>query len=163
MSDGKQIRLLDSEGLQEGLALVWEVFSQHLALQATDEGIEEFWHTIDFEYLLHRMGDGTLRFWGAFEGEHLVGLIALRELTHITLLFVESDHQFQGAGTALLKKALLDCKALDPSISRVTVEALGDSRGFFEALGFRITGDDYMSDGIIKTPMEIAHNSDTGS
>ena len=163
MSDSKQIRLLDSEDLQDGLALVWEVFSQHLAPECTDEGIEEFWHAIDFEYLLHRMGDGTLRFWGAFEDGHPVGLIALRELTHITLLFVESGHQFRGAGTALLKKALLDCKALDPGISRVTVEALGGSRGFFETLGFRATGDDHMADGIIKTPMEIAHNSDTGS
>jgi len=163
MSDSKQIRLLDGEDLQQGLALVWEVFSHDLAPECTDTGIEEFWHAIDFEYLLHRMGDGTLRFWGAFDGERPVGLIALRELTHITLLFIESEYQFQGAGTALLKKALLDCKDLDPAIDRVTVEALGQSRGFFETLGFRVTGDDNMEDGILKTPMEISHNSDTTS
>lgn len=155
MDQDKQIRPIGAEELPEALALAWEVFAAQLAPECTDEGVDEFWHSIDQEYMLHRMGDGTLRFWGAFDGERMVGLCAMRELVHVALIFVAEDYQFQGAGTALLKKAVIDCKALDPAIGRITVEALGDSRGFFETLGFVATGDDSFDSGLITTPMAL--------
>jgi GNAT superfamily N-acetyltransferase len=135
------------------MALVWEVFTRERAADCTDAGVEDFWASTDFEYMIHRMGDGALQFWGALDGDRLVGVCALRELCRVELLFVAEDFQGQGAGAALLKQALLDAKALHPLLSRVTVEALGDSAGFFRAVGFRPAGAAYVEEGLLKTPM----------
>lgn len=152
----KQISALDAQWLPQALDLVWETFSSQIAPLCTADGIDDFWSAIDYEYLLHQIGDGVIRMWGALDGERLIGVCAVRELCHIQLLFVAQEEQYQGAGTILLKKALIDCKQLNPQIHRVTVNAMGDSDSFFTRLGFLPCGAAEEDGGIPCTPMEIS-------
>ncbi len=144
--------------LEDGLALVWEVFSDCMAEDLSEEGLDEFWASIDYEYMLQRVGDGDLRFWGAFDGDYLVGVCALRELRHIELLYVDREYQCQGVATNLLKHAALDARQLDESVTRMTVNAAAGSQGFFEKQGFSQTGPAQKDGGLTWLPMALEGN-----
>lgn len=145
--------------LEEGLALVWEVFSDCQAEGLSEEALDEFWASIDYEYMLQRAGDGELRFWGAFDGDYLVGICALRDLRHIELLYVDAEYQRQGVATNLLKHAALDARQLDEGVSRMTVNAFPSARGFFEKLGFSPAGPQQKDGGLTWLPMALEGKS----
>ena len=151
----KEIRQLQGQDLEEALALVWEVFAEFEAPTFTDEGIEEFWRFIDLEYMTMQVGEGAMTFWGAFEDDCLIGVCAFRGLDHISLLFVDGEYQRRGVGTMLVKKAVQDCKALDPSISAITVNSSEYGQPFYAALGFEPTGGLTVDNGIRFIPMRI--------
>lgn len=141
--------------LEEGLALVWEVFSDCLAENLPQEALDDFWAGIDYEYMLQRVGDGELRFWGAFDGDWLVGVCALRQLRQVELLYVDTEYQRQGVATNLLKHAVLDARGLDESVTRITVSAPEGARGFFEKLGFAPAGPEQKENGQRWLPMAL--------
>lgn len=151
----KIIRQLQGPELEEALALVWEVFAEFEAPTFTDEGIEEFWSFIDLEYMTMQVGEGAMTFWGAFEDDYLVGVCAFRGLDHIALLFVDPEYHRRGIATSLVKKAVSDCKKLDPSIDRVTVNSSEYAQPFYEAMGFEATGPLTVDSGIRYIPMMI--------
>ena len=155
MSTKKEIRKLEPEALEEALALVWEVFAEFEAPEYTQEGIEEFWRFIDLEYMLMQVGEGNMTFWGAFEDDYLVGVIAFRGLTHISLLFVDGEYHRRGIGTALLKTAVSDNKKLDPEFNTITVNSSPYAVPFYTALGFKPTDEMLEEDGIKFMPMKI--------
>lgn len=155
MSRRDEVRQLHGHELEEALALVWEVFAEFQAPDFSDEGIEEFWRFIDHEYMAMQVGEGNMTFWGAFTDDYLVGVCAFRGLDHIALLFVDSEYHRAGVGTALVKKAVSDCKRLDPSISSVTVNSSLYAVPFYEAMGFEKTGDVTEDNGIVFVPMKI--------
>ncbi|MBQ7492271.1 MAG: GNAT family N-acetyltransferase [Clostridia bacterium] len=154
----KQIVPLPSEELEEALALVWEVFSDFESRELPQEALDEFWNRIDYEYMLHRMGDGELRFWGAYDAGELVGVCAVRDLRRIELLYVDGDYHRQGVATNLLKHALIDCRTLDDTVTRVTVNATPYSRGFFLKQGFRTVAPEHTEDGLTLIPMALEAN-----
>ena len=159
MEKDKKIRQLSYEELEEALALVWEVFSSEIAPLCTDEGIDDFWASIEYEYLLHRMGDGFVRFWGAFDGDSLIAVCAMRQLSHVLLLFVKPEYQGQGAGTNLLKQAVIDCKEADSSIESITVEAFEGAAAFFGKMGFALSGQAADAGGLRLLPMTLGKNA----
>ena len=119
------------------MALVWEVFAEFQAPEFTQEGIEEFWRFIDGEYMNMMLGEGIMTFWGAFEDDLMVGVCAVRDNNHIALLFVDGEYHRRGIGSTLLKKAVADCKYLDPDLNRVTVNSSPYAVPFYEAMGFK--------------------------
>ncbi len=141
--------------LEEALALVWDVFSECEAEKLSQEALDEFWARIDYEYMLQRAGDGEIRFWGAFDDDFLVGVCAMRDLSHIELLYVDPAYHRQGIGTNLLKHAFIDCKELDESLRRVTVNATEFSRNFFLKQGFTATAAQRRVDGLLQIPMAL--------
>lgn len=141
--------------LEEALALVWEVFSDCESENLSQEALDEFWERIDYEYMLQRAGDGEIRFWGAFDDDYLVGVCAMRDLSHVELLYVDSDYQRQGIATNLLKHAFIDCRELDETIRRVTVNATPYSRGFFLKQGFTATAPEQRVNGLTLIPMAL--------
>ncbi len=141
--------------LEEALALVWEVFSECEAEKLSQEALDEFWARIDYEYMLQRAGDGEIRFWGAFDDDYLVGVCAMRDLSHIELLYVDPAYHRQGIATNLLKHAFIDCKELDESLHRVTVNATEFSRAFFLKQGFAATAAQRTVDGLLQIPMAL--------
>lgn len=151
----REIRPLTADELGAALDLVWDVFASSVAHRVSGEAIDEFWSAIDYEYILHRFGDGQVRFWGALEDGVPVGVCAVRDPERIMLLFVAAEHQRRGVGSALLKKAVMDCKARDGSLGRITLGALPGSVEFFERLGFRAVGAADAGDPLCAVPMEV--------
>ncbi len=145
------IRKLLEKDLPAALELVWTVFLRFEAPEYTQEGIDVFRDFIDPETMKRMADAGVLRFWGAFEGERVVGVIAIRGLSHISLLFVDSDHQRKGIARALFDEA---CKlAASEDVREVTVNSSPYALGFYQTLGFVPLSPEQEKQGIRYTPM----------
>ena len=155
MEKNKEIRMLSAQEIQAAMDLVWNVFAQYEAPRLPDEAVEEFWSTVDYEYMIHRFGDGTVRLWGAFDNGTLAGVCVIRELRQVLMLYVAGDYQGQGVGTNLLKKAVIDCKKADESLSRLTVLSTLQAQGFFEKQGFVQFGEEEVISGCCFVPMAL--------
>ena len=95
---------------------------------------------------------GTYQMMGAFFSGKLVGMISLRNKTHISLLFVDGDYHRRGIGRALIS-FLSEYVRKEEGLNRLTVNASPYGVGFYHRLGFRDLGPEKQQDGIIFTPM----------
>ena len=84
----------------------------------------------------------------------IVGMITLRDSTHISLLFVDERYHRRGIGRALLEY-LKDYMRQEMGECRVTVNASPYGVEFYHRLGFRDLRPEEKKDGIIYTPMEL--------
>lgn len=91
-------RILKSE-MEEALELVWKVFLKFEAPDYTEDGIMEFKRTINDVSWIKKSD-----FYGAFENNKILGVIATKDITHITLFFVDEKYHKQGIGRKLYNK-----------------------------------------------------------
>ena len=84
----------------------------------------------------------------------IVGVVAVRDNTHLYHLFVENDYQHQGLATRLWDHMKRACVA-HGNEGRYTVNASANALGFYERLGFAPTGPPTTKHAITYTPMEL--------
>ena len=148
------IRTIDSANLTEAIALVNKVFSQFVAPGYSREGRETFENYLKTkdEELARDMASGHKKMWACYRDGQIVGVISLRDNTHISLLFVAKNHHRQGIAKDLLQVALADVRAR-PNNGQITVNSSPYAVEAYEHLGFVRTGDQQEKDGIVFTPM----------
>ncbi|MCX6137479.1 MAG: GNAT family N-acetyltransferase [Ignavibacteriales bacterium] len=136
----------------EVCALVKRVFDELVAPGFEAEGIEEFYRFANPEAMKSRAGAGQVIIL-AEEGKKLVGMIEIRNGTHVALLFVER----RGDGTArqLLAKAVRECMQRRPALSTMTVNSSPYAEEIYRKLGFRPSGVRQTVNGIVHLPMEL--------
>jgi predicted GNAT family N-acyltransferase len=83
----------------------------------------------------------------------IVGMITLRNESHISLLFVDKSCHRQGIGRALIED-MADYVKNEMGRERITVNASPYATDFYHCVGFKDTGCMTQKDGIIYTPME---------
>ena len=136
-------------------ALARESFDRCVAMHYQTEGVEEFHRYASVEALSQRHNSGHITLVAEDAGE-LVGMLHLRELCHISMLFVRPSRQRGGIGRGLLTAAgtlagRTDCE--------FTVNSSPNSVSAYERLGFRITGSEQCVHGIRFVPMQrLPHN-----
>ena len=137
----------------DAMALAWRTFMRFEAQDYTQEGIKSFQDFIT-DSVLHRMFlMGSYQLFVACENNRVVGMISLRNETHISLLFVEAACHRRGIGRALIEY-LSDYVKKEEGCRRITVNAAPYAVGFYHKLGFYDTQQEQASDGIRYTPME---------
>lgn len=137
----------------DAMALAWRTFMRFEAGDYTPEGIESFQNFIT-DSVLHRMFImGAYQLFVACENGKVVGMISLRNETHISLLFVDAAYHRHGVGRALIEY-VSDYVLNEEGFIRITVNAAPYAVGFYHKLGFRDLGEEQTSDGIRYTPME---------
>ncbi len=95
-----EIRKVLKKEMKEALNLVWEVFLEFEAPDYTEEGINEFKRTIDDKKWVSERD-----FYGAFdENNKIIGVVATKDLTHISLFFVNGKYHRHGIGRQLYDK-----------------------------------------------------------
>lgn len=137
----------------DAMALAWRTFMQFEARDYTAEGIKSFQDFITDTTLYRMFVMGAYQLFCAFEDKRLVGMISLRNETHISLLFVDPAYHKRGIGRALIDyvgKYVL----LEEGFHVITVNAAPYAVGFYHKLGFGDTGSEMTNDGIRYTPME---------
>lgn len=77
-----------------------------------------------------------------FVAEHrsrgvMLGMLGIRDGTHISLFFVSGRHQRSGIGRALLKRAVDVCRKMNSGKETLTVNASPNAVPAYRALGFR--------------------------
>jgi GNAT superfamily N-acetyltransferase len=139
-----RIDIIPHESLAQALTMVQRVFTQFVAPDYTPEGIATF-----HNFLHDPEAISALRFYGAYEEDTLVGILATRGSSHISLFFVEPCYQMQGVGRALLSAAIRDCTS-----DVLTVNSSPFAVEIYQKLGFHALSDEQVTDGIRFTPMK---------
>ena len=154
MGTSYQIRSAYRNEWQDAMALAWRTFLRFEADVYTPEGVKNFENFIT-DFTLHRMFVmGTYQLFIALDGNKVVGMITLRDMTHISLLFVDEEYHRRGIGRALINH-LVGYLMTEMGMYRVTVNASPYGVEFYHKMGFHDLGPEEVKDGIIYTPMEF--------
>ena len=137
----------------DAMALAWRTFMQFEARDYTAEGISSFQDFITDTTLYRMFVMGAYQLFCAVEGKKLVGIISLRNETHISLLFVDASYHKKGIGRALIEY-LGNYVFLEEGCQKMTVNAAPYAVEFYHKLGFYDIGLEQTNDGIRYTPME---------
>ena len=144
-----KVKNLQAEQLAEALSLVWEVFCRFEAPEYSEEGITEFKNFLNNEEEI-----GKLDFYGACDkASDIVGVLAMRKPAHISLFFVKAEYHRQGIGRQLFEKILCDYQP--QGIGVFTVNSSHYAVEVYRKLGFKLTGNECITNGIRYTPMKM--------
>ena len=149
-----QIRNAYRDEWDDAMTLAWKTFMKFEADIYTDEGIQNFEDFIT-DTTLHRMFlMGVYQMFVALDRKQIVGMLTLRNNSHISLLFVDEKYHRRGIGRALIEY-LREYLLSEAGISKVTVNAAPYGVAFYHQLGFQDLRPEEERDGIRYTPMEF--------
>lgn len=154
MNDEIIIRPLFTSEWEEAMRLAWDTFVLYEAPEYSREGINNFKNFVNDPILKTLFIDGKYRTLAAFDRDFMVGILGVRNETHISLLFVDSDYHRRGIGRRLLKEMFKLVKA-EYSKNEMTVNSSPYGVGFYHKIGFVDTDTEQLTDGIRYTPMKI--------
>lgn len=147
-----EIRFMNRDEWEEAMGLTWKTFLEFEGNDYSPEGIRSFEDFITNSGLKRMFIMGTYQVMAAFWGGRMVGIISLRNETHISLLFVDGHYHRRGIGRALIL-ALAEYVKTEIGKKRLTVNASPYGVDFYHRLGFQDLGPERQQDGIIFTPM----------
>ena len=139
---------------QDAMTLAWRTFLRFEADVYSREGVQNFRNFITDSTLYRMFVMGSYQLFVALDGDKIVGMITLRDGTHISLLFVDEAYHRRGIGSALIRY-LADYLLTEAGADRVTVNASPYGVEFYHKVGFKDLRPEEVKDGIIYTPMEF--------
>lgn len=145
----------------DAMALAWRVFMKFEANDYTPEGIESFQDFITDSVLYRMFVMGAYQLFGAYDNGHMVGMVSLRDETHISLLFVDERYHRQGIGRLLIQYVSSYVRN-EEGHGGITVNAAPYAVGFYHKIGFADTDVRQFRDGIWYTPMEKRWDKEKG-
>lgn len=149
-----EVRAAYRDEWQDAMALVWKTFLRFEADDYTPEGIQHFQDFVTDSTLYRMFLAGSYEVILAVEGKKIVGVIAVRNGGHLSLLFVDEKYHRRGIGRSLVQY-LCNYLLTERGISKITVNASPYGVGFYHKLGFYDTGLETWQNGILYTPMEF--------
>lgn len=147
------IRPLGEGDISVASALIWSTFLEFEAPDYTPQGIETFRRFIAPETMATQLRNQQMQAWGAFRQGVLVGILATRDISHISLLFVEKTCHRQGIARTLIN-GLLDACRSNFAIRKLTVNSSPYAVTIYRKLGFTTTDTELTVEGIRFTPMQ---------
>ena len=127
------------------LELVMRGFDEFVCPDFSDAGVVEFCRAAQ-SFVLDRPTDHVA--YIAEDDGKLLGMIDVRDSTHICLFFVDAAHQRQVIGRALLDHAIGQCPAQLPELDAFTVNSSPWAVSVYEKLGFKRTGSEQEQNGV---------------
>jgi len=134
--------------------LVMKIFDEFIAPQYSQEGVMEFKKFVCADALAQRSKAGNLVLLAEC-GQRICGVIEMREMSHIALLFVEKSCQRQGIAKELVLRSIELCRKRNPGIRRITVNSSPNAFEAYQKIGFRGTENEKIKHGIRFIPMEL--------
>lgn len=138
----------------DAMALAWRTFMQFVAEDYTPEGVESFQNFVTDGILQKMFLMGECQLFGAYDNGVMIGMIALRQGRHISLLFVDRKYHMKGIGRLLIGY-VSDYVLYEEGHRRITVDSSPYAVGFYHRVGFTDTGAAQTSQGVTYTPMEL--------
>ncbi len=149
-----RIRFAYKEEWHDLISLVWKTFLKFEASDYSKEGVKNFNDFITDHTLFRMFEKGYYRVMVALDGHRIIGVISVRDSSHISLLFVEECYHRKGIGRRLIME-MAEYISLEEGISKMTVNSSPYATEFYHRIGFQDTGFEQVSGGIRFTPMEI--------
>ncbi len=151
MGDLRIVRLEDMNEIRTAFKIAEEVFMEFEAPFFVKRGTESFLDFLWGKRVREMLNSGEMQVWGCFARTGMIGMMALRDNSHISLAFVKGAYHRQGAGRALYSE--LKNFASEHGAKEITVNASDYGLPFYKAMGFVPTDMQLVTDGIIFTPM----------
>jgi GNAT superfamily N-acetyltransferase len=139
--------------------LVTRVFDEFVAPDFPPEGIREFLSYVQPEALRERSRAGYLTLVAWLDDE-MVGVVQMKNHSHVSLYFVEGAHMGKGIGRELWRRALAISRRQRPDLVEITVNASLYAVPIYQKLGFRQTKPEQVVNGIRVVPMAVGVGSD---
>ncbi len=146
-------RLHDTEDIDTAIALSHKTFMEFEAPDYSKEGVDSFMNFIYGDSIKTKTKAGTFIFWGCYYGNRMVGMMALRDGSHISLAFTHKDFHRQGIGRMLFL-ALREYVVKQGLHTNITLNSSPYGLPFYIAIGFIPTDMERIDDGIRYTPMK---------
>jgi predicted GNAT family N-acyltransferase len=134
--------------------LVFRSFKNNVAPYYSEEGVETFLDYANPNAMTARFQKDHFTLI-AMQAQALVGMIEIRNHSHISLFFVESLEQQKGIGKALLKKAINTIQKSNPDQKVLTVNSSPNSVEAYKRFGFAPTNSFQEKNGIQFMPMAL--------
>jgi len=149
-----EYRFLELNEWETAISLSYRVFLEFDAPYFPPSGVDRFRAFICNENLKKLFVSGSFVVVGAYDGDDMVGVIALRDNNHISLLFVDKRYHRQGIGRELVKELSYysNKKLMQDTI---TVNSSPYAVDFYHKLGFKDISEEINEEGIIFTPMKM--------
>ena len=135
--------------------LVSTVFNEFVAPLYSQEGVSEFMKYLRGDELAQRIRSGNFVLLAKFDVD-IIGVVEVRDNSHIAMLFVKGSHQKKGIGKELLKRAVEKCKIRNPDIHKITVNSSPNAVSAYRTMGFNALEREQVVNGIRFTPMELS-------
>jgi GNAT superfamily N-acetyltransferase len=155
MDNNLTLRPLESGEDVEVTNLVARSFNEFVASDFSEEGIEEFFKYANARALQKR-SEGNHFVLVAESGGVIAGMIEIREMRHVSMLFVDKAFHRKGIGMELFNAALKRIKSDNARPDKVTVFSSRFAVPFYESVGFVQTEEEKVIHGVIHIPMALA-------
>lgn len=148
--DGKyQIEALDMRELSQVIEMVKHSFDHYVAPGYSAEGVAEFYRHVSPECMRERIAHEGLDILCCKEAGAIVGMIGMRNRSHLALFFVDPAHFRKGIARALFNKCVERAAA-----DEITVNSSPNAVPVYEKLGFMAVGEEETVNGIRAVPMK---------
>ena len=152
-----EIREIEKYEWEDAMALCWRVFLEFESRVYSEEGVRNFHNFVNDRTLHRAFMNGGYPVFAAYHGSRMVGVGALRNNTHLSLLFVDKDCQRNGIGAALIdtmRQYILASGKFTEECCMTVISSPYAVR-FYHDYGFTDTEKVQYKDGIIYTPMKL--------
>jgi ribosomal protein S18 acetylase RimI-like enzyme len=147
-----KIDVLKMEQLKETLDLVKSVFDEFEGPYYSEYGVENFYKFANYDNLKQMLKE-NLKILVAKYNDKIIGMIAYRDYSHISMLFVNKDYHYKGIARELVSKMIDDSLQNNEELKSITVNSSPYAIGFYEKIGFIKKTEEQEVDGIKFTPM----------
>ena len=149
------IKIVEKNDLRKALELVNKVFSEFVAVEYSGKGQKTFRDYLDHKYeeTAADLMSGHKKMWGYYYEDEIAGVISTRDVSHISLLFVDKKYHRKGIAKALFSELLSELKQ-NPDVKIISVNSSPYAVEVYKKLGFNQTDEKQEKDGIIFVPME---------
>lgn len=134
--------------INEALSLALRVFDEVEAQIYPPSGRKHFAAFVTGDELKKHIASGDMKIYICSESFTVIGMMALKNKSHISLAFVDGEHRSTGVGKEIFERI---CEDLPES--SFTVNAAPPAEMFYRKLGFTPTDMERFEDGIIYIPM----------
>jgi GNAT superfamily N-acetyltransferase len=156
-----EYRLMNPGEEESVIELVKLVFDEFEAVEYSAEGIHEFYLYANARAMRER--SATHFTLVAESAGQLVGIIEMRNYSHVALLFVHPDWHRHGIGRALMVHALEYCRDSGHKPDRLTVNSSPYAVAFYTHFGFQVNLTEQQVHGIRFTPMSLQFAEETSN
>lgn len=152
------IKEINKNTLKDALTLVNHVFEKYVAVGYSQQGQDTFHKYLEnkYEEVSADLLSGKKKMWGYFIDDKIVGVISVRDISHISLLFVDENYHRKGIAKEMFAFLLSYLQDNFPEEKTVTVNSSPYAVQVYKKLGFVQTGNQIEKDGIIFVPLKYS-------
>ncbi len=149
------VKHAEAKDWDAAIAVAWVTFQQIASQVSDEEAADAFREGLTSTQLYIEFLQGRYPLFCAYYGKKVVGVLALKNMAHISLLFVRREFQGMGIGTRLLEECRTYCRK--HGIFDLTVNAIATGIPFYLANGFTAFAEERLERGLRYTPMILKH------